>query len=94
MLNQYALQFVETAKWLEIKNAMTIILFLMMDVVRLVQLKQDMFVQVYLQFVLTNVEILFMISTKEKFVIMGLVSKKMVAQMIVKPSILAGIAIR
>ena len=70
------------------------ILLLMMDVVRLVQLKQDMFVQVYLQFVLTNVEILFMISTKEKFVIMGLVSKKMVAQMIVKPSILAGIAIR
>ncbi len=66
----------------------------MMDVVRLVQLKQDMFVQVYLQFVLTNVKILFMISIKEKFVIMGLVSKKIVAQMTVKLSILVGIAIR
>jgi hypothetical protein len=70
------------------------ILLLMMDVVRLVQLKQDMFVQVYLQFVLTNVKILFMISIKEKFVIMGLVSKKIVAQMTVKLSILVGIAIR
>jgi hypothetical protein len=53
-----------------------------------------MFVQVYLQFVLTNVEILFMISIKQKFLIMALVFKKMVAQMIVKPSILVGIAIR